>query len=191
MFQPKVPGNLRVQIRGSCRVRSIVGGARRHSRLVLFGLACQARPNAEGEQARAMEARAVTALGALVPMGSLGRAPHYEMSVLGSEECAGHSRGRPEDGLIWGVDVTVRASNDLQVPANPYYALLIDKENRVFEAVLDGCRPALDPGLLRPGETAQGWISFALPRAASRLKLVYSPALTSGVPEELSFAAGR
>jgi hypothetical protein len=113
------------------------------------------------------------------------------MSVLGSEECGGNSRGRNEDRLTWGVDVSVRASHALQVPANPYYALLIDGENRVFEAVLDGCRPALDPGLLGPGETARGWLSFALPRAANRLKLVYSPALTSGVPEELSFAVGR
>jgi hypothetical protein len=107
------------------------------------------------------------------------------MRISAPEKCASAGEGLGELTRL-GVDVTVQARGSLQVPANPYYALLIDSTNSVHEATLGGCEPQLSPTLLEPGQTARGWISFDLPRKSVGLKLAYAPALTAPSQVELS-----
>ena len=70
------------------------------------------------------------------------------------------------------------AVSDVQVPANPYYALLIDEEGRAYEATLGGCEPALPNRLLEHGESARGWLTFDVPENSRKLQLAYAPRLT-------------
>jgi hypothetical protein len=107
-------------------------------------------------------------------------------SVLDTCELPPHARHAAEIRRV-GVNITLQALAELQIPANPYYFALIDSDNIVYEATLGGCSPALAPTLLGPGEVARGWISFDLPETAKDLKLSYAPRLTSTTPEELVF----
>jgi hypothetical protein len=82
------------------------------------------------------------------------------------------------------------ASGGVQVPANPYYALLIDRTNVVYEATLADCNGSLSPTLLEPGQTGQGWITFEIPKRSVGHALAYAPALTGAPREELVFDLG-
>lgn len=88
------------------------------------------------------------------------------------------------------VQVTLKASGDVQVPANPYYALLIDSTNAVYEATLGQCNGPLSPTLLEPGQTGQGWITFDIPKRSTGHALMYAPALIGAPREELVFDLG-
>jgi hypothetical protein len=119
-----------------------------------------------------------------IHIGSVGITPHYEMTASVPEECSVPGAAGPDEGLTkLGVEVTLSARGAVQVPANPYYALLIDSERRVFEATLGGCEPALEPRLLEPGESARGLVVFDVPERSRGLELVYAP--------RLSFSADR
>jgi hypothetical protein len=85
----------------------------------------------------------------------------------------------------------MHARGELQIPANPYYALLIDGKDIAHEATLGGCTPALSPSLLAPGQTAQGWISFDVPREGQNWRLSYAPELTTASEDELVFQLAR
>jgi uncharacterized protein DUF4352 len=125
--------------------------------------------------------------GPVIPPGTIGRAPHYEMRASVIDSCDVPPHARHPDIRRVGVNVTLEAGAALQIPASPYYFSLIDSENIVYEATLGGCSPALAPTLLGPGDVAQGWISFDIPEAAKSLKLSYAPRLTTPIPEELVF----
>jgi hypothetical protein len=107
-------------------------------------------------------------------------------SVLDSCDLPPYARHAAEVRRV-GVNVTLEARAELQVPANPYYFSLIDSDNIVYEATLGGCSPALRPTLLAPGDVARGWVSFDIPEAAKGLKLSFAPRLTTTAPEELIF----
>jgi len=89
------------------------------------------------------------------------------------------------------------------VPANPYYALLVDGEGRTYEATLGGCEPALPARLLEHGETVRGFIAFDVPENGRGLTLAYAPRLSfspdraepgelpNDLVDELVFALGR
>jgi hypothetical protein len=158
--------------------------------LVLLALSCN-RASSISAGERLVEPLALTATGTVVPVGVLGRAPHYEMRVLGSRECGRKSDEPQPARMRLAVDVTLRATASLQVPANPYYALLIDADNVVYEASLVACMPPLRPGLLAGGETARGWLFFEIPRGNTGLSLAYAPALMAAEPEELAFTVPR
>jgi hypothetical protein len=98
----------------------------------------------------------------------------------------------PEDGLDahsrrLTVEVTLKASGDIQVPASAYYALLVDRTKAVYEATLADCNGGLSPALLEPGQTSHGWLTFDLPKRSTEHELVYAPALTGAPREELVF----
>ncbi len=126
-----------------------------------------------------------------VPVGTLARAPHYEMLVSLAEDCEVDATEQRADVSRVGVEVSIWGRGDLQVVANPYYALMLDAEGYVYEAVVAGCEPRLSAQLLARGESAKGWISFDVPSDKRGLTLTYLPRLTSGEIEELSFQTGR
>lgn len=119
--------------------------------------------------------------------GTLIRTPYYEIRVSLPEECL------PPDPALGsaatrrvGVELTLEPTGDVQVPANPYYARLVDAEHDVYEATLGGCGTPLGPALPTRGQPARGWIVFELPRAARATTLLYAPELVGAPKSELA-----
>lgn len=129
------------------------------------------------------------------------------MTVSVPDECS-VSTARNQGITRLGVEITLSARGEVLVPANPYYALLVDSERRVFEATLGGCQPALSVALLENGKSARGFVSFDVPPRSRGFELVYVPrlsfpaervgpssgtgeALPYDVVDELVFALGR
>jgi hypothetical protein len=124
--------------------------------------------------------------------GNLIRADHYQMRSSALEECSPPERDGPAGGTRRvGVEVWLEPTGTVQVPANPYYARLVDGQGDVYEATLGGCGPALAPTLPVRGLPAQGWIVFDVPRAARAFTLVYAPELVGATKSELAIDLGR
>jgi len=121
----------------------------------------------------------------IVPRGVVARSEHYDLQVSGPSECSTEP-GAASDRRL-GVLVTLQARGLEQVPANPYYALLVDGEDEVHEATLGGCTPALPVSLLEAGQSAHGWISFDVPRQRGNFSFSYAPLLANGDREETRF----
>jgi hypothetical protein len=129
--------------------------------------------------------QAVTGPDQVVPQGVVARTPHFDMQVSSPTEC---ERSGPNGaGRRVGVLVTLQARGALQVPANPYYALLVDAQNIVREPTLGGCAPELSSTLLEAPQLVRGWINFEVPRGAGDFLLAYGPPLTTGDREEVTF----
>jgi hypothetical protein len=121
----------------------------------------------------------------------VGATDSFFMRVSATKECRPPRHQKPNVSLVhMGVEVTLEARSDLVVPANPYYAVLVDDQSRVHEATLGGCSPALRARLLGTGQRAQGWLSFDVPSDALRFTLVYAPRVDGHTPEIL-FEAKR
>jgi hypothetical protein len=89
------------------------------------------------------------------------------------------------------VQVELEPTGDVQVPANPYYARLVDGLGNVYEATLGGCGVSLGPTLPERGQTARGWVVFELPRSARDFTFTYAPELVGVIAAELSVSLGR
>lgn len=127
------------------------------------------------------------------PLGRVGvpiTTPHYVLRVAAVDDC---SPGRPDPAGIrrLGAQLELAPTGEAQVPANPYYARLVDGLGNVYEATLGGCGDPLAPTLPEPGQSARGWVVFELPRGARDLTLTYRPELVGGADAELSVALGR
>jgi uncharacterized protein DUF4352 len=150
--------------------------------VVCLALGCEGPASSGAEQGTNAEP------GALIPAGTPGRTPHFEMQVSVLDSCPAPADAPPDKGQKRvGVKVSLSARAELQVPANAYYAYLIDADNVMYEATLAGCEPALAPSLLEPGETANGWLSFDIPKQTKNPKLSYAPRLLTPHPEQLTF----
>lgn len=161
-------------------------------RVTLFwalALACDS--SARNDTGASDTAPGATKRDALIAPGTWGRATHFQMRASVPEQCA----LVPDDELDarsrrLSVEVNLKASGDVQVPANPYYALLVDRTNAVYEATLADCNGGLSPTLLEPGQTGHGRLTFDIPKRSAGLTLVYAPALTGAPHEELVFDLG-
>jgi hypothetical protein len=129
---------------------------------------------------------------ALVAIGQRGVAQHFAMRFSETKECVMEPHFRPGAGQIkLGVLVDIEATGDAQVPANPFYATLLDASQNRYETTLAGCQPALQATQLARGQKASGWISFEIPKTARSLRLTYAPLLLGAGKDELSFALDR
>lgn len=119
-------------------------------------------------------------------------AAHYTLRVLGVETCRTSGATSPADTTRRvGVNVSIEPTGDVLVPANPYYARLLDEHRQVHEATLGGCGEPLSPALPRPGAAARGFVVFDVPRASRQLTLLYAPELVDLPREEVSVALGQ
>jgi hypothetical protein len=119
------------------------------------------------------------------------RTPHFELRVSAPEDCTRAPRDAPADPMRQvGVEVTLLPLGDVQVPANPYYARLIDSANNVYEATLGGCGPALAPSLPTRGQSARGYVVFEVPRNAGGFTFTYAPELLGAPDEEVAIPLG-
>lgn len=114
------------------------------------------------------------------------------MSLDGTKDCplGGGSPLRKEFEKI-GVEVDLEATSDREIPANAFYATLMDPAGERYPATLSGCEPALPAIVLSHGEKAHGFITFAVPRLARKLELRYAPPVVGKPEEELRFAVAR
>jgi hypothetical protein len=120
------------------------------------------------------------------------RTPYYQLRASLPEEC---SPPRPALGSTatrrLGIELAIEPTSDVQVPADPYYARLVDAERNVYEATLGGCGAALAPTLPARGQTSRGWIVFELPRTARAVTLLYAPELVGASKTELAIELRR
>jgi hypothetical protein len=110
--------------------------------------------------------------------------PHYRIRASVPRDCP--ARGLPTRARRIGVEISLEPTGSVQVPANPYYAQLVDGQGTVYEATLGGCGPALSPSLPGRGQPASGWIVFDVPRGARDFILIYAPELVGAPKSELS-----
>jgi hypothetical protein len=116
---------------------------------------------------------------------------HYSLRVLGVEACRASSALGPADSTRRiGVELAIEPTGDVQVPANPYYARLLDERQQVHEATLGACGAPLSPPLPQRGRAARGVVVFDVPRASRQLTLLYAPELVDLPKEEVSIALG-
>jgi hypothetical protein len=121
--------------------------------------------------------------------GQLASNSFFELSVHGVKTCSVEPHLQPPAGVKrLGVEVTITARSDVQVPANPFYALVLTPQGNRFEATLAGCQPVLTATRLGNGDSARGWISFDLPESLSQARFSYAPALLGAGKPELVFA---
>lgn len=90
-----------------------------------------------------------------------------------------------------GIELALEPTSDVQVPADPYYARLVDAERNVYEATLGGCGAALAPSLPGRGQTARGFVVFELPSKARPVTLLYAPELVGASKTELAIDLSR
>lgn len=92
-------------------------------------------------------------------------------SSASAAETTGAARRR-----LLGVEVELTSWEPTGLPANYYYASVVDGAGRRYPSV-DLCGSPLSARPLGVGETAQGLLAFSVPLTATHLKLVYAPRL--------------
>lgn len=116
---------------------------------------------------------------------------HYAILASAFEPCGtGRAEPRGRTQRV-GVELSLRRTGPVQVPANPYYATLVGPDRDVHEATLGGCGAPLAPALPAPGQSAQGWVVFEVPRGGQGFTLVYDPELVEVPEREVTIALER
>lgn len=122
-------------------------------------------------------------------IGQVAHAPSYEMVVLGAKTCPPPAWHRVKAGYTrLGVEVEIRGKSTEPVPANPFYARLLDPEDKAYRPVFGGCDPDLRHKPLSSGDSVRAFITFEIPEATGRMRLRYEPQLKS--LETLEFDLG-
>ncbi len=160
--------------------------ARATALLVLLGLA--AGPSCKR---RAAGSVAATAGSAAVAQDGIASGTGYRMRVHGVRRCAADALHPTPEGEHWvGVEIELDATGPGHVPANPFYARLVDESGRQYRSSPGPCVPELRHAPLGAGETARGWASFVVSDRAANLELRYAPRLPDAAGEELTFKLG-
>jgi hypothetical protein len=124
-------------------------------------------------------------------VGARVRTADYEIRASSPEDCTKASRSAPAElTRRVGVEVSLVRLGAVQVPANPYYARLVDSAGNVYEATLGGCGAALAPTLPSRGQTAHGYVVFDVPHAAEGFTFAYAPELSGVEAEEITIPIG-
>ena len=156
--------------------------------LVVCGCTCREPQPSGHEPTTAPRSAASDVLRAGVPIDTA----FYRIRASAAEDCPA-----PDPALIMPgkrrvrVELSIEPLSDLQVPANPYYARLVDADRNVYEATLGGCGPALAPTLPARGQTAHGAVVFDVPPSARTLTLLYAPELVGTETAVLAIELGR
>ncbi len=135
---------------------------------------------------------AAPATSAEVSLGHQIRTSLYRLTVRGVRQCPPTAFEEPEKGHTWlGVDVELEALGATPVPANPFYARLVDADGHRYRARFDGCSPALDHPPLAQNAAAHGVITFEIPEHASGLVFSYDPRVPDQKQQEARVDLGR
>lgn len=119
------------------------------------------------------------------------RGSGYVMRVHGVRRCAADTLHPAPDGKHWlGVEVEIDATGQRHVPANPFYAELVDEAGHRYRSAPGPCRTELRHAPLLAGSSARGWVSFLVRDQATHLELRYAPRLPFAADEVLTFTLG-
>lgn len=115
--------------------------------------------------------------------GEKSTTPYFDIQVLNSKPCAVETHFATVPGLRKvAVEIELRALGASEIPANPFYALLRDRDGRLYESTLAGCPPLLPATRLVNGQSARGWVTFDIPEGVAPHSLVYQPAVLGVAP---------
>ena len=127
-----------------------------------------------------------------IGVGDTARATDYELTVKSVKECKVEAYFQPKPGSIkLGIQVGLAGISEHDVPVSPFHAQLESSDGTRYSSTLAGCRPILPSVRVAKGESAEGWISFELPKSASGLSLVYEPVIIGGARQTLRIALNR
>lgn len=113
-----------------------------------------------------------------VLMGAEAKTPYFSLRVLNTKVCtlAPHLAAAP--GIKkFAVEVELKGVGTTEVPANPYYATLLDDKGQRFESTALGCIPMLGGAPLTSGASRRGWVTFDVPESSVGQVVAYQPAL--------------
>lgn len=113
-----------------------------------------------------------------VLMGAEAKNAYFSVRVLNTKICtlAPHLAAAP--GIKkFAVEIELKATGSAEVPANPYYATLLDDKGQRFESTALGCSPMLGGTPLISGTSARGWVTFDIPESSVGQVVAYQPAL--------------
>lgn len=146
--------------------------------LLLFATMSGCRTERDDKAAGGAAPVVVSASLAPVRFGEEAKTPYYRIRLLNWKPCAVEAHLEPPPGVRKvAVEVELTASGTTEVPSNPFYALLADRDGKLFESTLAGCPPLLEATRLSGGRSARGWITFDVPESAVPHALVYQPAV--------------
>lgn len=142
----------------------------------LLLLACERGAKEDSDSTTKGPARILGATTAAAPLGQFAQTSFFRIRVHEQRACQVEDFLKPPAGTHrFGVEVTLEATGEQSVSANPFYATLETRDGDRFESTLAGCRPVLQAKQLKPGETVRGWLSFDIPDSAVPNRLRYEP----------------
>jgi hypothetical protein len=113
-----------------------------------------------------------------VPTGAQATNAYFAIRVLNSKVCTVSPHLAPPPGVKkLAVELELTNRGDLEVPANPYYATLIDDKGVQFESTAIGCTPMLGGAPLLRGASTRGWVTFDVGESIVGQTITYEPAL--------------
>ncbi len=160
---------------------------------LVLAVGCRAAPADKiAPPATAEPAPLIGAEARVHPVGELGHAHDYRMSVESVRDCPMEPpfAARPGFAKV-GIEVVMAGTSTLEVPANPFYATLYDEADRSYSSTLAGCEPGIAPVRLSLGREARGFVTFEVPKSSRKLELHYAPLVIGPGPEELRFEVIR
>lgn len=140
-------------------------------------------------ETRATSAPQIAGTDGVFEPGQTAETAHFSMLVHGTKRCDVEPHFQPPAGIQkFGVEVTITGLSALEVPVNPFYALLTDEKGERYEATLVGCTPQLKAQRVARGRSARGWATFQVPEASRGLKFSYSPTVIGAKRQDVLFA---
>lgn len=160
------------------------------SSLTLAALAC----SCSKDEASKPAANGVRVVGTNEPPAEIGQRIEngvFEMSVERVKPCTVEPHFRPPPGVRKvGVEISLKAVGQAEVPANVFYGLLIAADGERYEATLAGCQPVLEAKRLGSGESTSGWITFDVPESVTQAQFRYAPVVIGAGRPHLVFELG-
>jgi hypothetical protein len=126
-------------------------------------------------------------------IGQTAEALDYTLTLQEVKTCDG-TRIAPKPGNVrLGVKVAIEGRTEREVPVNPFYARLSDRQRDgyAYAATFGGCEPDLKSARVEKGNRISGWITFEIPAKASGLELSYSPYVLGSSEQTVKFSLGR
>ncbi len=115
---------------------------------------------------------------ARVALGGFATTPYFSIRVLNSKVCTLAPHLAPAPGIKkLAVELELQGVGPILVPANPFYATLVDDKAQRFESTALGCGPMLSGSPLANGASTRGWVTFDVPESSVGQALTYQPAL--------------
>lgn len=126
-------------------------------------------------------------------IGQLATANDYTLTLTEVKRCSG-TRIAPRAGNVrMGVKLEIAGTSSREVPVNPFYARLVDRERDGYgyAATFGGCEPDLKSAHVTEGQSMSGWVTFEIPEKATGLELTYSPYILNSAEQPVKFDLGR